>query len=418
MDKSKWWANGNILCNENHSPKEPFTHYWGDNLLSTFKHMLETMCNERCIPDTEFFFNKRDHPQLKSNLTEPYDFLFDIENKPLERECYGSYAPILSFYCSPEFADIPVPTTEDWELACGKVFPPSFIPDSRTGALNPPRDLYLSSNLKKFQIEWVNKVPTAFFRGNATGGGTTVENNQRLRVAKMCQEWNVTNKNGIPRLLDAGVTNYNVRDKKLFGEPMKFTRNTRVGVTKAPFVEMYKQGTYKYILYIEGHCAANRYSFLMSLGSVILKVESTCKASEMWFFPLLKAYQGSLDNNIEVERGVHGADHVPIKADLSNLREQIEWCRQNDDKCQIIVENARNKYQRCLSKDSILDYLQLTMVRIAKRFERPPSWWKVPQPLAKKPRFNPCSKKCARDSVTGQFIYCKRCLLERKEQGL
>ena len=41
------------------------------------------------------------------------------------------------------------------------------------------------------------------------------------------------------------------------------------------FVPIYAQGRYKYLLYVEGHCAACRYSFLMRLGSVILKVP-TC----------------------------------------------------------------------------------------------------------------------------------------------
>ena len=32
------------------------------------------------------------------------------------------------------------------------------------------------------------------------------------------------------------------------------------------YVEIYKQSTYKYLLYIEGHCAACRYGFMMMLG--------------------------------------------------------------------------------------------------------------------------------------------------------
>lgn len=38
------------------------------------------------------------------------------------------------------------------------------------------------------------------------------------------------------------------------------------------FVPIYEQARYKYLIYVEGHCAACRYSFLMRLGSVILKV--------------------------------------------------------------------------------------------------------------------------------------------------
>ncbi|GBG26801.1 Protein O-glucosyltransferase 1 [Hondaea fermentalgiana] len=414
----RWWANGNIICNEESRPGERHSQIWGDNLLAPFKHMLETLCRERCVPDCEFFFNKRDHPQLKANLTEPYDFCFDVRDKDLEREKYASYAPIVSFYCSPKFADLPVPTTEDWASAIGQVFPSSFIPDGRTRDLRKPGDMFLKDNFEKFHKDWSEKVNTCFFRGNATGGGTTPETNQRLRLSKLCSEWKLTGTNSRgpadPPLLDAGFIKENVRDKKLFGEPMRFTRKEELGVSGVNYVDMYKQGRYKYILYVEGHCAANRYSFLMRLGSVILKVESECEASEMWFFPLLKPYEGSRENNIDVQAGVLGADHVPVRADLSNLRDQILWCRENDAACRQIAENARQKYQRCLSKDIILDYLQVMTLKIAKRFERAPSWWKVPEPLALPPNKAPSERKCARDPVTGDFIYCRRCTIERE----
>lgn len=408
----RWWANGNIICNEESRPGERHSQVWGDNLLAPFKHMLETLCKERCVPDCEFFFNKRDYPQLKANLTEAYDFCFDEKDKDLEREKYSNYAPILSFYCSPNFADLPVPTTEDWASAIGRVFPSSFIPDGRSRDLRKPGDMFLKDNFDKFHTDWNKKSNTCFFRGNATGGGTKPENNQRIHLAKICREWNLEGTNGPGEpLLDAGFIKENVRDKKLFGEPMRFTRKDELGVPGVDFVDMYKQGRYKYILYVEGHCAANRYSFLMRLGSVILKVESQCEASEMWFFPLLKPFDGT-----SVGAGVFGADHVPVKADLSNLREQIMWCRENDEACKQIAENARQKYQRCLTKDSILDYLQVMSIKMAKRFEHGPSWWNLPEPLSQPPHMTPSDRKCARDPVTGQYIYCRRCTQEREKE--
>ena len=37
-------------------------------------------------------------------------------------------------------------------------------------------------------------------------------------------------------------------------------------------IPMYEQAKYKYILYVEGHCAAARYASMMAFGSVIIKV--------------------------------------------------------------------------------------------------------------------------------------------------
>ena len=54
--------------------------------------------------------------------------------------------------------------------------------------MSGPRDLFVPSNLKKFNCTWEQKVSTAFFRGTATGGGTTVETNQRLKVAQLSYE--------------------------------------------------------------------------------------------------------------------------------------------------------------------------------------------------------------------------------------
>ena len=91
--------------------------------LIQMRDMLEEACQHRSLPDCEFFINKRDYPHLKSDLTEPYDFIFDPQDlpQPLPRERYPVYAPIVSFYCSPNFADLPFPESTDWEAATGMV---------------------------------------------------------------------------------------------------------------------------------------------------------------------------------------------------------------------------------------------------------------------------------------------------------
>ncbi len=57
-------------------------------------------------------------------------------------------------------------------------------------------------------------------------------------------------------------------------------------------------------------------------------------ADTMWYFPLLLPY----------------VDHVPVKADLSDLEEKIRWCRQNDDKCRQIGENAKIFYEKYVAR--------------------------------------------------------------------
>lgn len=97
--------------------------------------MLGEACRERNIPDCEFFLNKRDYPQLKVNVSrgvpvEPYGFIYDKDDRDPEQDIdlvdehkFKTYAPIVSFYAAApdRFTDLPFPSSEDWEAACGNV---------------------------------------------------------------------------------------------------------------------------------------------------------------------------------------------------------------------------------------------------------------------------------------------------------
>lgn len=242
-DKSKWWVNGNIICNEHDRMGDSGnTQWWGDHFLFQLKDMISDTCNNRYIPDCEFFINKRDYPQLKyniekSSIVEPYGFIFDRDDCdpdqdiPLSRHAFQSYAPILSFYTSERFSDIAFPPSEDWEAATGMVFPSSFFHsfnnENELVLGGDARDLFTTENLKKFHKSWEEKVPTAFFRGTATGGGVTVDTNQRLKLASLSYEWSklsAFNGSGASphAFLDAKITGWNKRDKKIASSKMSF----------------------------------------------------------------------------------------------------------------------------------------------------------------------------------------------------
>jgi hypothetical protein len=133
-DKTRWWANGNIICNELTKPEDrDKSQQWGDHFLAALRDMIGEACRERDLPDCEFFLNKRDYPQLKVNIhrggvpVEPYGFIFDKDDRDPDQDVdlhdehkFETYAPIVSFYAaSPtRFSDIPWPSSEDWEAAC------------------------------------------------------------------------------------------------------------------------------------------------------------------------------------------------------------------------------------------------------------------------------------------------------------
>ena len=92
---------------------------------------------------------------------------------------------------------------------------------------------------------------------------------------------------------------------------------------------------------------AFRLSLELSMGSVVLLADSKYR---IWFRRYLIPY-------------VH---FVPVKEDLSNLFDQIKWCKDNDSKCEEISRNAKIFYDTYLSKQGILDYLQYLFFRIKK----------------------------------------------------
>ena len=48
---------------------------------------------------------------------------------------------------------------------------------------NPNRDLFTEANFQNFKCTWEEKSNTAFFRGTATGGGVTIDDNQVSRLS-------------------------------------------------------------------------------------------------------------------------------------------------------------------------------------------------------------------------------------------
>jgi hypothetical protein len=356
QDVSRWWANGNIICNV----EAP--NFWGDSYLPQLRHMLQTLCAERDVPDAEFFINKRDFPHLKRNLTEPYDFLNERDDTPLARELYASYAPIASFFVGKDFADLPLVTTDDWETATGLVFPPHFI------------DIRSAKNRKAHDLPFADRTPTAFFRGNSTGPGTDTSTNQRIALARVSADWAASPAYGPGnpvdgvRFLDAGLVRWNFRDRKLQGQPMTYIKPTQRGmpVANADHVPMYAQVRYKYHVYVDGHCAAMRYASMMPLGAVILKVDSVTKADSMWYFPLLMPY------DIRSPAPNPAGDHIRVAADLSDLAEVIAWCKQHDAECARIAASSKALYERLVAREGQLDYMQLLVHEVAARFRSAP----------------------------------------------
>jgi hypothetical protein len=97
-----------------------------------------------------------------------------------------------------------------------------------------------------------------------------------------------------------------------------------------------EQMKYKYILDIDGWSNTwNATVWKMYSGSVLLKVKSIWK---QWYYDELKEYE----------------HYIPVENDLSNLNEQIQWCIDNNEKCEEITKNAKKFVISKLNWDQVI----------------------------------------------------------------
>ena len=317
FNRQDWYANNCIFRNQ-------FPKYEGELNTNIFKNMLESLLKERSIPDVEFFINDRDFPILKKNGTEPYEHIFDSDKVKIQNELlFKNMAPIFSQSITDEFADILIPTNDDWILASS-----SFFTAKCSNAYQ---------SWDKINKNWNTKKNICIFRGSATGCGINIENNLRLKAANISFDY--------PNILDAQITDWNSRPKKYKNNPIEIINHNQFRFKKGNFINNIEKSNYKYILNIDGNVSAFRLSSELSMNSVVLIVKSKFK---LWFSHLLQEY-------------IH---FIPVDENLNNLVQQIEWCIANDKKCKKIAENAHSFFQKYLTKNGIFNYLQhkLTLI--------------------------------------------------------
>jgi hypothetical protein len=248
--------------------------------------------------------------------------------------------------------------------------------------------IYIKEKFYKYKnkYEFVNKdfstkIPKAIFRGSATGCGYD-EENVRLHLAKVGSEASkdhrspeqsskdhrspeqsskdhrspeqsskdhrspeqsskneeLSNDDFLKNHLDIGIT----------GGRRKFIYNSqgKIGVLdldaylekydikRGEFMDKPTQSNYKYILIAEGNVAAHRIASDLLLNSVILLIDSMYT---VWCSHLLKPY-------------VH---YIPIKADLSDLEKQLQYCEAHPEEMKAIAHEARKLGEKLLTPKSL-----------------------------------------------------------------
>ena len=322
-NRKKWHANNCFFRNQ-------FPDYEGDLNINIFKNLIEELVKHRNIPDSQFFINYRDFPILKKDYTEPYNHIFNNDTTKIENEYqFKKLAPILSQCITDKFADIPIPTTDDWIRASSKFFTSNCT------------NSYHKNTYNKINLNWKTKKNICIFRGKATGCGITLDTNMRLKASYLSTIH--------PKILDAGVTDWNAKPKKYSCQPIKIINPKDFEFELVNNIDNIQKSNFKYILNIDGSVSAFRLGSELSYNSVVLLVDSPYK---LWYSHLL----------------IPNKHFIPIKHDLSDLIDKINWCINNDDTCKNIAKNAIDFFNKYLSKDAIFDYLQSLFTNIHNTF--------------------------------------------------
>jgi len=343
-DRSAWCANHGLVRFE-YPPLD------GDSGVNMLKNMLDDLCRERTIPDVDFFLNKRDFPLVRADGAAPYDILYPT---PTPRDTHqrhwwfyddvmqpSPFLPVLSMTTHADFADVAVPTWDDWCRV-------SFQHDQRLFA----REFRAYPPIAP--VPWSGKRNTAVFRGASTGLGVTCATNPRLFFAALSLQkrrhaWHDV-------YLDAGITKWNLRAR--MDRPGGCFRTIAQEVVDelgtAPPLSMQEQAHYKFILHLPGHSEAYRLSYELATGSVVLLYPCPYR---LWFMDRLLPYE----------------HFVPIDADdPGDVFRKVDWCLANDDRCQVIAARARAFYDEHLSRDAVLDAWTRTLRHV--REAHPPSY--------------------------------------------
>ncbi|XP_046961824.1 protein O-glucosyltransferase 2-like [Vanessa cardui] len=172
--------------------------------------------------------------------------------------------------------------------------------------------------------KWEDREDRAFWRGRDSRA-------ERLKLIDIARAH--------PDLLNASLTNFFFfREKEAEYGP------------KLPHVSFFKFFDYKYQINVDGTVAAYRLPYLLSGGALVFKQDSPYYEH---FYGKLKPYE----------------HFVPIRRDLSDLPDKINWAKENDEMAHQIARNAQIFANSHLLPQHIICYHAVLFLEWSKRIK-------------------------------------------------
>ncbi|KAM4700154.1 protein O-glucosyltransferase 3 [Discoglossus pictus] len=168
---------------------------------------------------------------------------------------------------------------------------------------------------------WSNKTEQGFFRGRDS-------REERLQLVQMSKKH--------PDLIDAGITGY------------FFFREREEELGKAQLIGFFDFFKYKYQVNVDGTVAAYRFPYLMLGDSLVLKQASPYYEH---FYTELKPWK----------------HYVPIKRNLGDLLEKIQWAKDHDEEARKIAKEGQTLARELLQPHRFYCYYYNVFQKYAKR---------------------------------------------------
>jgi hypothetical protein len=180
-------------------------------------------------------------------------------------------------------------------------------------------------------IPWEARIPGIYWRGRTTGWPNLTkeewQDNQRIKLCLFGKQ-----------VEDLRALNFQIAEICQCEDEEVIAKIKATGIVTGE-VEFTDFCLYKYQLDINGNSCAWGLFWKLFIGP-IFKVEGD---NIQWFYRFLKPWE----------------HYIPVKKDLSDLLELLEWARSNDDECKKIHQNAvnlvlDNNYKNLVSSAGIL----------------------------------------------------------------
>jgi len=298
----KWWTNGSVVCNV--MPPDG----WGQGFLAELHDMLTAALEDDSTAKSTacFFLNKRDYPLLRRDGADAAADFVGRDAGDARRGAGCHHAPVFSWYVGSRFRDVAMPVVDDWTC-----------------------DAVAWAALRE-RCPLACRPAVAVFRGAATGP-LEVARNPRARAVATAAEVTPTAAD-----LDIRLTGWNLgRDRVAlnaagcpevrFGTTVRTIRGRPLPAL-APFEPLMAQASRaRFLVYIDGHCAASRFGTLMHSGAVILRVlsEQADTCGDTWIFQqpdVCGVPAGGVADPALLAR----ADHITV-ASAEDLPAAVAW---------------------------------------------------------------------------------------------